>query len=230
MLYSGDSTMQTENSPGALLDDFENSGGFRFLFEQSGICMADLDARLRLREANDDFLRQVDRRPQETYGRPFVKLLHHSVRQTVERKLAELIAGRQERFTERVLLVRPDGTLIPGEMTAVAVPDPAGQVDTVLVLIVSKQREHDPPAPVAAKVALRPMDARILEGVAAGVSTVKLASLLFLSRGGVEYRVTALLRMLRVPNRPALVSKAHSIGMFNTESWPPKVRPEYVRN
>jgi len=86
----------------------------------------------------------------ETYGRPFVKLLHHSVRQTVERKLAELIAGRRERFTERVLLVGPDGMLISGEMTAVAVPDPAGQVDTVLVLIVSKQREHDPPAPVAA--------------------------------------------------------------------------------
>ncbi|MBM2619684.1 PAS domain-containing protein [Actinoplanes sp. LDG1-06] len=218
-----------ESSSVGLLDSGEFADGFRSLFEQSGLCMANLDARLRVREANTDFLREVNRRPQDTYDRPFLALLHRSVRSTVERELTELVAGRRERFTERILAVQPDGTLVPAEMTAIAVADAAGQVDTVLVLVIAKPREDERPAPASVKLSLQPMDARILEGVAAGVSTVKLASLLFMSRGGVEYRVTALLRMLRAPNRPALVSKAHSIGMFNTEVWPPKVHPEYVK-
>ncbi|WP_164465898.1 PAS domain-containing protein [Actinoplanes teichomyceticus] len=219
----------------ALLDETDFAEGFRSLFEQSGIGIANLDTRMRLREANADFLREVDREPQDAYGRSFPALLHRSVRQRVEHGLTELIAGRRERFVERVLAVRPDGTLVPAGMTAVAVPavaspDGPGEIDTVLVLLHAKPRGGEPPAAAPARVALQPMDARILEGVAAGIPTVKLASSLFMSRGGVEYRVTALLRMLRVPNRPALVSKAHSIGMFDTAVWPPRVHPEYVKN
>jgi DNA-binding NarL/FixJ family response regulator len=73
------------------------------------------------------------------------------------------------------------------------------------------------------------MDARILEGVAAGVSTVRLADMLYLSRGGVEYHVSALLRKLKVKNRPALVSKAYSMGIFGVGSWPPRVLPEFLK-
>jgi DNA-binding NarL/FixJ family response regulator len=73
------------------------------------------------------------------------------------------------------------------------------------------------------------MDARILEGVAAGVTTPQLATRLFLSRGGVEYHVAALLRKLKVSNRVALISRAYSKGIFDVGSWPPKVLPEYVK-
>jgi DNA-binding NarL/FixJ family response regulator len=73
------------------------------------------------------------------------------------------------------------------------------------------------------------MDARILEGVAAGISTVQLAAMLYLSRGGVEYHVSTLLRKLKVANRPALVSKAYSMGMFGVGCWPPKVLPDYIQ-
>jgi DNA-binding CsgD family transcriptional regulator len=76
---------------------------------------------------------------------------------------------------------------------------------------------------------LTKMDARVLEGVAAGISTVQLALMLHLSRGGVEYHVTMLLRRLKVSNRPALVSKAYSMGIFRVGSWPPRVLPDFVQ-
>ncbi|RZU54173.1 PAS domain-containing protein [Krasilnikovia cinnamomea] len=203
---------------------------FKSLFEQSGMCMANLDSGLRLREANSDFLRQLDRKPQDSYGRSFLALLHRSVRTTVERELSALVTNQRERFTGHIVATRRDGTLLPGKMTAVAVSDPKGDVDTVLVLVMPSSRQGGAAASASLKVQLRPMDARILEGVAAGDSTVKLASSLFMSRGGVEYRVTALLRLLRVSNRPALISKAHSLGLFNIETWPPKVHPEFVES
>jgi DNA-binding CsgD family transcriptional regulator len=72
------------------------------------------------------------------------------------------------------------------------------------------------------------MDARILEGVATGVSTVKLASMLYLSRGGIEYHVNILMRRLKVKNRPALVSKAYSAGLLY-QGWPPRVHPDHMK-
>jgi DNA-binding NarL/FixJ family response regulator len=71
------------------------------------------------------------------------------------------------------------------------------------------------------------MDARILEGVAAGIPTAKLASILYLSRGGIEYHVNVLLRSLKVNNRPALVSKAYSMGLLRP-GWPPRIHPDYM--
>jgi len=41
--------------------------------------------------------------------------------------------------------------------------------------------------------------------------------------------VTALLRKMRVKNRPALISKAYSMGFFELGSWPPQVVPDHVK-
>ena len=79
------------------------------------------------------------------------------------------------------------------------------------------------------KTALTAINTKVLEGVAAGVSTVQLAALLYLSRGGVEYDVTTLMRKFKVANRPALISKAYSMGVFVLGSWPPRVLPEYTK-
>jgi PAS domain S-box-containing protein len=207
----------------------EYEDGYQSLFEQSGICMVNLDAELRLREANADFLAHFGHRPQDSYGRPFLTLLHSSVRERVSRELGLLSGGHRECYSGRIVAIRQDGALVVGELTAIAVSSPTGKVDTVLVLMTPKSYPGDTHGVLNRKMLLTPLDARILEGVAAGVSTVKLASSLFMSRGGVEYRVTALLRTLKVPNRPALVSRAHSMGMFNVDSWPPKVLPEYVK-
>jgi DNA-binding CsgD family transcriptional regulator len=82
---------------------------------------------------------------------------------------------------------------------------------------------------ISAKNLLTPIDAKVLEGVAAGISTIQLATLLFLSRGGVEYHVATLMRKFKVTNRPALVSKCYSTGVFVLGSWPPRVLPEYTK-
>ncbi|ONI74768.1 hypothetical protein ALI144C_38855 [Actinosynnema sp. ALI-1.44] len=76
---------------------------------------------------------------------------------------------------------------------------------------------------------LTKMDSRILEGVAAGVPTAKLALMVDLSRGGVEYHVTNLLRKLSAPNRTSLVSKAYAEGILAAGTWPPKVVPDFVK-
>lgn len=73
------------------------------------------------------------------------------------------------------------------------------------------------------------MAARILEGIATGESTVRMATRLFLSQQGVEYRVGAMLRKFGVPDRAALVSKAFMLGLFGAAAWPPRIRATFVR-
>ncbi|WP_329025645.1 LuxR C-terminal-related transcriptional regulator [Streptomyces sp. NBC_00690] len=75
---------------------------------------------------------------------------------------------------------------------------------------------------------LAKLDVRILEGVAVGTSTVQLASLLHLSRQGVEYRIGLMLRQFQVANRAALVSRAHSLGVLSVGAWPPRVLPAFL--
>jgi DNA-binding CsgD family transcriptional regulator len=72
-------------------------------------------------------------------------------------------------------------------------------------------------------VRLTLLDARILEGIAAGRTTAHLAAQLHLSRQGVDYHITSLLRRFTVPNRTALASRAHAAGLFRPGEWPPRV-------
>ncbi|MYR61440.1 LuxR family transcriptional regulator [Streptomyces sp. SID625] len=75
---------------------------------------------------------------------------------------------------------------------------------------------------------LTPVDARILEGVAVGTPTVRLAASLYLSRQGIEYRIGLLMRQFQAANRSALVSRAHSLGVLSVGAWPPRVLPEFL--
>jgi DNA-binding CsgD family transcriptional regulator len=203
---------------------------FRLMYEQSGLCMATLDRALCLREANIDFLAQFDRNPQDSYGRPFLALLHPTVRRSIGRDLALLGAGERDRADGKIIAVRQDGALLFGELIAVSVVRSGGEVDAILVLVGQTSRVGKAQAIVQRGVLLTPMDAKILEGVAAGMSTGKLAAVLHMSRGGVEYRITALLRRFKAINRTELASKAYSMGVLNAESWPPLVQSTYVQN
>jgi hypothetical protein len=92
------------------------------------MCMANLDSESLLREANVDFLSQFDRRPQDGYDRPFLALLHPSVRERVGRELTLLANGQRERYAGRVVAVRQDGELLLGDLTAIALPSSTGGV------------------------------------------------------------------------------------------------------
>jgi PAS domain S-box-containing protein len=209
----------------------ENDGGgvFRSFFERSGMCVAHLDRSLRIMEANADFFRRFGRAPADVYGREFCELLHPSVRDKLAQQLGRLADNQRPRFAERVVALRPGDSALAGELTGFSVHGDAGTVESVMVLVRPEKAGRDGHLLPGRTKLLTVMESRILEGVAAGVSTVQLAATLYLSRGGVEYHVATLLRKLKVKNRPALVSKAYSMGIFGVGSWPPRVLPEFVK-
>ncbi|MGW2782721.1 LuxR C-terminal-related transcriptional regulator [Streptomyces populi] len=202
---------------------------FRLMFERSGLCMATLDRSLCLREANADFLAQFGRNPRDSYGRPFSTFLHPTARRSIGRDLELLSAGERDRVGGKFIAVRQDGALLFGELIAVSAVRSLGEVDSILVLVGRTSRVGKTQAMVRRGMLLAPMDAKILEGVAAGMSTDKLAAVLHMSRGGVEYRITALMRRFKAVNRTELASKAYSMGLLTADSWPPTVQSAYVQ-
>jgi PAS domain S-box-containing protein len=193
------------------------------------MCMANLDLRFRVVHANRYFFRQFGRTAADVRGRSFYDFLHPSVQTRFKQQFERLAEGRSPRFDEHMVAVGAKESVFAGELTGIAVRGRAGRVDTLMVLF--KPDEAAPKDRMVTKKEklLSALDARILEGVAAGESTVQLASKLYLSRGGVEYHVTTLLRRLKVTNRPALVSKGYSMGILGIGQWPPRVIPDYIK-
>lgn len=201
---------------------------FRSLFVWSGLCIACVDPARRVVEANAEFFRVFDRASAQVHGRDIVELLHPGFGTSLRRQLSLLVDGRRERFTQNVVVPRDDGGAVSGDLTGIAV-GAGGRPSLLLVLFTPYQAVDGPPSMPGKDALLTDVGARILEGVAAGVSTAKLAAQLYLSRQGVEYHVGAMLRRLNVPNRAALVSKAYELGIFGLGTWPPKVAPHMVK-
>jgi len=207
-----------------------NQNIFDSFFERSGLCVAHFDHSGRVVQANGDFCRQFGRTPREVHGREFGEFLHPSVREKITQQLGRLVYGQRARFTDRIVALRPGDVAFTAELTGLAINGDGGQVDGVMVLVRPERGEQLGRGVATRGKLLTKMDAQILEGVAAGVTTPQLATRLFLSRGGVEYHVAALLRKLKVKNRVALISRAYSKGVFDVGSWPPKVLPEYIKD
>lgn len=198
------------------------------LFEQSFMCMANLDLEFRILEANQSFARRFGWIPQPGTGQNFCELLHPSVEGKLKNELIRLADGQSPRFADHIVALDAEDSVFIGEMTGIAVRSGVGRVDRILVLVDPQESGTGPQIVSARRKLFSPMHARILEGVAAGESTVQLATKLFLSRGGVEYHVSSLLRRMKVTNRPALISKSYSMGVFGVGQWPPRVRREFV--
>ncbi len=161
-------------------------------------------------------------------GQPIVELVHASVRDMLSRRLTSLVHGERSRFTDRV--VTHVGAGRPSiELTGIAVTNEAGRIDSLVILVEPEQATAAAaPGPAGAGKPLTRMETLVLEGVAAGMSTVQLAAKLFLSRGGVEYHVSALMKNLGAANRSELVSKAYTAGLFGLGNWPPRVITDFV--
>lgn len=222
----------TENTDSRLnADDIfpSGNGAFREFFDRSAIRAARLDRKLRFVETNADFAAEfASPEPPPLTGQPLAELLHPCVRGHIVHQLTRLVEGQRTRFAERVLALRPDGSVFGGELTGFVISGEAGTLDGLMVLLRPEQCDS---TAVAARhdIQLSPVHARVLEGIAAGASTAQLAGRLHLSRGGIEYHVGALLRTMKVSSRSALVAKAHAMGLLCTGTWPPRVPPDYVR-
>ena len=193
-------------------------------------CIANLDTGLRVLEANADFLHHLGRSASEVYGKSFIDFVQPSVKGLISQHLARLSTGKRDRFTARMVGVRPSYAVFSGDITGAVVRKETGEVSAIVVLFKPDRAGEAVVSPMADKrKMLSELDARVLEGVATGISTVQLASKLYLSRQGIEYHVGAMLRRFKSPNRSALVSKAYSQGILCVGQWPPKVTPEYIR-
>lgn len=201
---------------------------FWALFDDSSACVAQLDLKSHLIGGNAGFAETFGQPVEALRGRALVDLVHPSVRDKLARRLLSLTRGERSRFTDWV--VPYTGTTRTSvELTGLAVTNDADRVDSLIVLVQQERVESAVLTSRADSVKpLSKMDVLVLEGVAAGMSTVQLAAKLFLSRGGVEYHVSALMKNFDAANRSELVSRAYSAGLFSIGSWPPRVITDFV--
>lgn len=197
---------------------------------ESGVFMAHLDRNLAIRHASPEFFRRFGGTSSALCGRRFADLIHPSVQASIMRDFARLLEGKHHRFVSRVIVLRSDDEPLTGTLTGVAVQGGAPDATGVLVMMCPAGPEVAAESTIIdRKKILSRMDAKIIEGIASGLSTIPLASRLFLSRQGVEYHVSGLLRRLKVPNRAALVSRAYSMGILTVGVWPPKVVEDFIK-
>jgi DNA-binding CsgD family transcriptional regulator len=205
---------------------------FWLLFDESSTCIAELDLQLQVIGGNAGFAQAFGLNAGKLPRARFVDLVHPSARARISWQLRALVLGERSRFTERVVAQRGTPNL---KITGISVVNDAGLVESLIVMVQPDEPPADqeaaaPAVPLHAKVRkpLTKMDAGVLEGVASGMSTVKLATDLFLSCGGVEYHVSALMKRLKAGNRSELVSKAYAAGLLSIGVWPPRVAAEFV--
>jgi DNA-binding CsgD family transcriptional regulator len=153
----------------------------------------------------------------ELRHRSLLDYLHPDFAEGPRRALTALAAGDRREAAEHVVLAVPGGTAVSAELTALRGP---GRI------VVAVRRDTGRAS--RARQTLSPLEALVLEGLAAGVPTTELAQRAHLSRQGVEYHVGALVRRFGVPNRTALVAKAHAAGMYTADAWPPRVDPRVL--
>ncbi|MFI9584737.1 helix-turn-helix transcriptional regulator [Streptomyces sp. NPDC052236] len=197
-------------------------------FELSGIGLAILDPALRVRAVNGAFGAQCGRHHDDISERNFAEFLHPSVRQYLVHQFGRLAQGRHARLVGQSIWMWFNDTAIAGKLSAFPLDDDGGKGKMILVQFMPEESGDRQPL-VGSQRKLTTLTAKVLEGVAAGDPTVRLAAKLFLSRQGIEYHVSILLRQFKVPNRTALAAKAYSVGMFSIGCWPPKVLPDYIR-
>ncbi|GHE14308.1 LuxR C-terminal-related transcriptional regulator [Streptomyces alanosinicus] len=190
-------------------------------------CMASLDVGLKIEAANADFFRHVARPSTEICGRSIYEVLHPSARNILPEHFSRLSDGHGSRFVERVVAMRGNDRVFSAEITGIAVKGEKDDLSGVVVLMSPQAEAAEQPAKPTPM--LTALDARILECVATGASTVQMASRLYLSRQGVEYHVGLMLRRFKAPNRAALVSRAYSMGVLTVGSWPPRAVPDFVK-
>jgi DNA-binding CsgD family transcriptional regulator len=201
----------------------EYGGIFTAFFEYSSVSLAILDRSLRVLDANAEFCAFVDRHPAEVFRTALPELVHPQVAERVGRRLTRLVEGREWMVSERFSSLPSSG--VPGPVTVLgtAVPRQTRGNAAVLVACLPDRAASPEPAQPSSAEKISEIDAKILQGIAAGVSTADLARQLYLSRQGVEYHIHRMLRNFKAPNRPALVSRAYELGLLTAANWPPRV-------
>lgn len=204
-------------------------GSLQNAMESAGAAFAVVDAGLRIYDHNPALVEQYGDSSVSLIGRNICQLMHPSVEEVLLRQFQRLMERRTSSFVEHMPALWATRSKLSGTVTGTANHGPDGRVESVLLMVSSEESPAERRTLISPTRLLSKIHAQILEGVAAGAPTVQLAGRLFLSRQGVEYHVSNMLKQFKVPNRAALVSKSYSMGLFKVGSWPPRVLPDYVR-
>ena len=194
-------------------------------------CLALLDSGLRIIEVNNDLTRLLGVDAESLRGQSFYSIVDERFHRTLRPEFARLLRGERDRFVSPIAGGIPGGRPVRVDLTATLARGPRRIGASIMLLLTTESSQvgdtdvTPTPAPtglrLSPEITLSAMDARILEGIAVGASTASLATRLFLSRQGIEYHVSSMLRRLQVPNRAALVSKAYALGVLRNGVWPP---------
>ncbi|MEA5367282.1 LuxR C-terminal-related transcriptional regulator [Amycolatopsis sp., V23-08] len=192
--------------------------------ESADMPLAALGAGLRLGGGNAAFFRWLGRRPAEVLGESFPELVATGPDYLRER-LNRVAEGREQRFRGSVSGLVPAGadrvTIVAGRMRA---PGAA------ILLTVLPETAPAGLAGARAELAgsVTGIEAKILQGIASGMSSLEMADKFYLSRQGIDYHVARLQRKFKSRNRVELISRAFASGLLDSTAWPPRV-PECRR-
>ncbi len=193
--------------------------------------MAHLDAGLRVVTVNDALCEQLGLSSAEVRGESLSRFFHPTARKNLRKHFSQLLADPHGGFSIPMTLVDANGGDNDCLVTGLALDSVihSNCTSCTAIALIAPDAPHSPPLSLApAPTALTEVPARILEGVASGLSTQQLASRLGLSSHGVEYHISGMLRKLKAPSRSALVARAYALNIFLPNCWPPRVRPQYT--
>ena len=178
--------------------------------------LAFLDDRVVIRRASAEFAEFLGAAPGDLVGQDFAALFGEDSAAMVRGRCRALLTGGNGGFVDRVPLGRSG---VARALVELVVVEFGG-------VLVASLRALAPPRGGALK--LDELDARILEAIARGESTLRIADALFLSKQAINYRIGNLMRRFKVANRTSLVSRALFVGVLDTRSWPPRVYPDLI--
>lgn len=189
--------------------------------EVADMPLAALSAGLRLGSGNAAFFRLLGRRPADGLGESFPELVTRGPDHLRDR-LNRVAEGWEQRFRGSVTGLGSSGsdrlTIVAGRMRA---PGTA--------ILLTMLPETAPPAARAEQLgSVTDIEAKILQGIASGLSSLEMADKYYLSRQGIDYHVARLQRKFKARNRVELVSRAFATGLLDSTAWPPRV-PESRR-
>jgi DNA-binding CsgD family transcriptional regulator len=136
--------------------------------------------------------------------------------------LAGRRAARPDGYADAIAAVRrSDGRRVPVRAVTWPAGPPGDDVICCLFPLVPTPAHHaaEPDHP-----SLTAAEARIVEGLAFGLTNAELGRELHLSRQGLDYHIDRLRRKLAARSRAALVARAYVTGVLDPSAWPPRAR------
>lgn len=193
----------------------------RALFDRAWTPILVTDSAEVVRDANPSAVRLTGRPLEALTGIPLCRLLPPDVCALLDARRAARPDGYVDAVT---LLDRPDGQ-VPVRVVTWSAGPPDGDV-VCCVLPLGRPAAQVTRRPLAAPgpVPVTAAEARILEGLALGLTNIDLGRELHLSRQGLDYHIDRLRRRLAARTRPALVARAYVTGLLDATVWPPRAR------